>query len=225
MGNTGLDRVKTAFQHVQTDHPPKAELWLGADILHRACFEDTLDGRLRLVTQLKQDMICLPTAHEPYFNKALGYRYFPVAAIQEVLETADLFVMIIIDGPFQRLAEKVGLMKIFSGWMREREDVLRAYENERAHVESLLGRCLEHSVHGVVIADDLAGDQSTFLDPLDIQRFFLLFTIRQCQESMRPMPLPCFIPAATFPTSFRNSSPTGSTAWQRFKVEQTILCR
>jgi len=176
MNSSGLDRVKATFQHVQTDRPPKGELWLGADILNRACLEDTVDGRIRLVRRLKQDIICISAAHEPFVSKTLGYRYFPVSAIQEVMdETTDLFVMIMIDGPFQRLTEKMGLMKVFSGWMRERENVLRAYENERARVESLLGRCLEHPVHGIVIADDLAGDRSPFLDPRDIQRFFSPF--------------------------------------------------
>ena len=124
MRSSGLDRVKEAFQHVQTDRPPKGELWLGADILHRACLEDTLDGRIRLVRRLRQDIICVSAAHEPFVNKTLGYRYFSVSAIHEVMKEAiDLFGMIMIDGPFQRLTEKMGLMKVFSGWMRERENV------------------------------------------------------------------------------------------------------
>ena len=175
MGNTGFDRVKATFQHLQTEYLPKGELWIGADILKRAGFEDNLDGRLKFIKRLKQDMICLSTAQESYINKALGYRYFPVSAIQEVLGTTDLFVMAVNDGPFQRLVEKRGLMKILTGWVSEKENVLKAYEDERANIENLLGRCLEHPVHGVVIADDLAGDQGTFLDPLHIKRFFTPF--------------------------------------------------
>jgi len=175
MDNTGVDRVKATFQNLQTEYLPKGELWIGADILERAGFEDNLDGRLKLINQLKQDMICLSTAREPNMNKALGYRYFPVSAIQEVLDTTDLFVMAVIDGPFQRVVEKGGLMKVLTGWVREKENILKAYENERANVENLLSRCLEHHVHGVVIADDLAGDQATFFDPLDIKRFFSPF--------------------------------------------------
>jgi hypothetical protein len=164
-------RVEVAFQHLQTEYFPKGELWIGADILKKAGFEDNLEGRLKLINQLKQNMICLSTALEPYMNKALGYRYFPVSAIQEVLDTTDLFVMAVIDGPFQRLVGKRGLMKVLTGWVSEKESVLKAYENERADVENLLDCCLERPVHGVAIADDLAGDQGTFFDPLDIKRF------------------------------------------------------
>ena len=171
MDNTGFNRVKSAFQHLQTEHLPKGELWLGADILNKAGLEDNLEGRLRLVKRLKHDVICLSTAREAYLDRALGYRYFPVSAIQEVLDTTDLFVMAVIDGPFQRLVGKKGLMKVLTGWVSERETVLKAYENERADLENLLDRCLERAVHGVVIADDLAGDQATFFHPLDIKRF------------------------------------------------------
>jgi len=180
MGDSGFDRarrfrVEAAFQRLQKEYLPKGELWIGADILERAGVDDNLDGRLKLIKGLGQDMICLSTAREPYMNKALGYRYFPVSAIQEVLDATDLFVMAVIDGPFQRLVEKGGLMRVLTGWVRERENVLKAYEDERADVETLLDRCLEHPVHGVVIADDLAGDQGTFFDPLDIKRFFTPF--------------------------------------------------
>ena len=171
MDNTGLNKVKSAFQHLQTEHLPKGELWLGADILKKAGLEDNLEGRLHLVKRLKHHMICLSTAREPCMNDALGYRYFPVSTIQEVLDTTDLFVMAVIDGPFQRLVGKMGLMKVLTGWVSERETFLKAYENERADVENLLDRCLEHAVDGVVIADDLAGDQGTFFHPLDIKRF------------------------------------------------------
>ena len=68
MGNTGFNRVKSAFQHLQTEHIPKGELWLGADILKKADLEDNLEGRLHLVKRLKHDMICLSTAREECKN-------------------------------------------------------------------------------------------------------------------------------------------------------------
>ena len=187
MGITGVDRarrfrVETAFRHLQTEHFPKGELWLGTDILKKAGFEDNLEGRLRLVKRLKHDVICLSTAREAYLDRALGYRYFPVSAIQEVLDTTDLFVMAVIDGPFQRLVGKKGLMKVLTGWVSEKETVLKAYENERMDVENLLDCCLERAVHGVVIADDLAGDQGTFFHPLDIKGFSSPFYDRAVSE-------------------------------------------
>lgn len=173
-----FEKVKITFQHLKTKNFPKGELWLGTDLLKNAGLEDNIAGHRKLAGQLKQDLICLPAAREPFMNKALGYRYFPVDAIQEALATTDLFVVAIIDGPFQRLVEKRGLMKVLTGWASEKEAFLEAYENERTDVEDLLSRCLEYPVHGIVIADDLAGNRSTFLDPLHIERFSSPFYAR-----------------------------------------------
>ena len=135
---------------------------MGADILKKAGLEDNLKGRLKLVNRLKQDMICVSMAQTPCLNPATGYRYFPVSTLEEVSGETDLFVVAVIDGPFQRLSEKAGLMKVLTGWVRERENVLKAYEKERENMEKLLDDCLERPVHGVVIADDLAGDKRHF---------------------------------------------------------------
>lgn len=179
---TGFKRVEAAFRHLQTAPIPKGELWLGADILQMAGYEDSLNGRIRLVKHLEQDMLCLPTAGNSYRHKILGYRYFTVSAIKEALAATDLFVMVVIDGPFQRLVEKEGLMAFFGGWVQDRGNVLKAYENEQKHVLNLLEDCLAHAVHGVVIADDLAGGTATFLDPVEIERYFSHFYIQAVSE-------------------------------------------
>jgi hypothetical protein len=177
-----VNKVKAAFQHTQTENVPKGELWLGTDLLKEAGFEDDLSGHIKLIEYLKQDMICLPIAHEPSMNKNLGYRYFSVSDADEALKTADLFVVTIIDGPFQRLVEKKGLVEVLSLWMKKRNDFSSLYEKERAIAEELLYRCLDASVHGVIIADDMAGDSSTFMNPRHIDTFFTPFYSQATQK-------------------------------------------
>ncbi|MCG6878112.1 MAG: hypothetical protein LJE96_03030 [Deltaproteobacteria bacterium] len=179
---TGFKKVEAAFHHLKTATIPKGELWLGADIIQMAGYEDSLEGRIRLVKHLEQDMLCLPTDRNSYRHKMLGYRYFTVSAIQEALAATDLFVMAVIDGPFQRLVEKEGLMAVFAGWVQDRENVLKAYKNEQKHVLHLLEDCLAHAVHGVVIADDLAGNTDTFLDPVEIEQYFSHFYIHAVSQ-------------------------------------------
>ncbi len=174
---TGFDRISATFSGLQMEPVPKGELWLGTGLLERAGFRDDLAGHINLVKQLDQDMISLPLARHSHVNKVLGYRYFSAKEIQEASETTDLFVTAVIDGPFQRLVEKEGLIRVLTGWGIERENVLKAYEDERINVLGLLMDCLEHSAHGIVIADDLAGDRHTFLSPDDIERFFSPFYI------------------------------------------------
>jgi uroporphyrinogen-III decarboxylase len=168
---SAITRVNAAFEHRLTGILPKGELWLGTELLKRAGLEDNTEGHLALVRCLKQDITCFPISHEPRVNKALGYRYFPVGALQKASEMGDRFLAALIDGPFQRLVEKKGLMKTLSGWVQEREGFLKAYGEEQRGVHNLLRRCLEQPVHAVIIADDMAGDAATFLDPRHIQDF------------------------------------------------------
>ena len=173
--SNSIDTIRKAFQHLSTGRLPRGELWLGTDLLKKASLEDNLSGHLTLIERLGQDILCLPMSNEISMNKALGYRYFSLQELEEASRMSDLFVMAVIDGPFQRLAEKKGLMKVLAGWRRERHEVAKEYEKERGEVAILIKRCLALSVDAVVIADDLAGEHSTYFSPHDTQDLFSSF--------------------------------------------------
>jgi len=181
MGNSG-EIVKKAFEHRFTGRLPKGELWLGTDLLKKANLQDNLKGRLALIKCLGQDILCLPLSTEISMNKALGYRYFSLKEFKEASRMSDLFLIALIDGPFQRLAEKKGLMHVLTGWKREKHEFAKAYEKEHAEVDMLIKRCLELSVDAVIIADDVAGERSPFLAPDDIQGLFSPFYAQAVSE-------------------------------------------
>lgn len=163
-----INRVRDVFQHIQPENVPRGELWLGTDILNKAGFVDDLSGHIKFIKLLKQDMICLPTAHESFINKSLGYRYFSVGSLREAVETTNLFVVSVIDGPFQRLFEKRGMIEVMRLWASKKSEFIKFFEYEKAIAEDLIMRSLDVSVHGVVIADDIAGDSAIFLDPRQV---------------------------------------------------------
>jgi hypothetical protein len=100
---SAITRVNAAFEHRLTGILPKGELWFGTELLKRAGLEDNTEGHLALVRCLKQDITCFPISHEPRVNKALGYRYFPVGALQKASEMGDRFLAALIDGPLQTI--------------------------------------------------------------------------------------------------------------------------
>ena len=180
--DNSVDIVKKALAHQSLGRPPKAELWLGTGLLKKANLEDNLEGHLALIKRLGLDILCLPLSHGLSLNKAMGYRYFSLKELEEASGMSDLFLIALIEGPFQRLAQEKGLMEILTGWKRERHEVAKAYEKERAEVDILIKRCLELSVDAVIIADDLAGERSPFIDPSDIQDFFSPFYSQAVSE-------------------------------------------
>ncbi len=177
--------VKKAFEHCFTGGIPKGELWLGKDLFRKANLEDNLEGHLELIKRLGQDLICLPLSHDISMNNALGYRRFSLKELKEASRMSHLFLAAVIDGPFQRLTEKKGLMKILTRWKRERHEIAKEYEKERIEVDILITRCLELSVDSVIIADDLAGESSTFVDPHEIQDLFSSFYIQAVSKIHR----------------------------------------
>jgi hypothetical protein len=180
--DNSVDNVIKAFGHRSPGPPPRGELWLGTELLKKANFDDTLEGHLALIRRLGQDILCLPLSSERKMNETLGYRYFDLQGLAEASRIDDLFVMAIIDGPFQRLVEKRGLMNVLTGWRREREEFKKAYEQERVAVDVQIRRSLELSIGAVVIADDVAGERAPFVGPDDLQELCSAFYIQAVSE-------------------------------------------
>jgi uroporphyrinogen decarboxylase len=178
-----VDTVRNAFEHQSSLGPlPRGELWLGTELLKKASLEDTPAGHIALIKRLGQDILCLPISTERKMNEALGYRYFSLQELEKASRMDDLFIMSLIDGPFQRLTEKRGLMNVLTGWKRERHGFKKAYEQERAAVDVLIRRSLELSIGAVVVADDVAGERAPFVNPDDLQELCAPFYTKTISE-------------------------------------------
>lgn len=180
-----LNSVKMAFEHRFTGIIPRGEVWLGTDLLKKANLEDNLEGHIELIKRLGHDLLCLPLSSDLSMNRFLGYRYFSLKEVEEASRVRDSFLAVVIDGPFQRLVDKIGLMKVLTGWKRDPHEVAKEYEKEREKVDILLTQCLGLSVDSVIIADDLAGERSPFFDLYDIQDLLSPFYIQAVSEIHR----------------------------------------
>lgn len=161
-------RIREVIAHLPIRPIPRGELWLGTEFLNRAGFADILENHFRLCDQLGQDIICLPIADNPDGKPALGYRYFNYTDLKAATHIRDRFVTAVLDGPFQELVNRMGLMVVLTTWIRKRKEIISAYEIEQAKVLELTRRCLDQGVHALVIADDFAADKAPFISPTDI---------------------------------------------------------
>lgn len=170
--------VREAFEHKTTSRLPRGELWIGMNFLRRANLENNLKGHIELIKRLGQDILCLPISDGVSKKQDLGYRRFSLKELKEASRSKDFFLAAVIDGPFQRLTEKIGLMQILMEWKREKHKFSKTYEAEGVEVEILIERCLELSIDAVVITDDLAGERSLFVDPQEIYEISSCFYTR-----------------------------------------------
>ena len=173
--DNSLNRTKNILSDLPLYPIPRAELWLGTDLLKRAGFDDTLKNHIQLVKQLGQDMICLPVADNPSEKPNLGYRYFRHAELKTAVQTSDKLVTAVVDGPFQELVNRQGLLEVLTRWGRNQDEIINTCASIQETVLDSILRCLDQGIHAVVIADDLAADQALLICPKDIDMILTPF--------------------------------------------------
>ncbi len=146
---------------------PKGEVWMGSAFMESAGLQDTLDNHFRLAEQLGQDMVCLSVSENPEQNADLGYRYFKPCDLSSDLGDRTRFLAAVIDGPFQRMVGRKGLMEVLMSWVRDIDSTKAVYAEEQKIALELIDRCLEKGFDAIILADDLAGD-APFVNPLDL---------------------------------------------------------
>ena len=155
-------------------HIPRGELWLGHRLFQELGWEDDLESRVRLCRDLAMDILFLPVDFPSRRSHLFDYRYFSVDEVSQlVAANCDLMVSVIVDGPFQRLATKVGLQDLMRHWQTMRSG--RALPEESAQVSQVISDCLKFRPDALVIADDIAYNLSTYVNPDDLEQSLFVF--------------------------------------------------
>lgn len=162
---SSIDLVRRAFRHQGRGCPARGELWVGSDVLHKAGLKDDPAGHLELRKTLGMDILFLPVSTTRSPNPTQGYRYFEADDLDQAVRISDLFVGAVVDGPFQRLAMKKGLMTMMTFWGSDRESFAKELDDEASIATGLIAESLGLKVGAVVIADDLAWEEGTYIHP------------------------------------------------------------
>ncbi|MBW1901146.1 MAG: hypothetical protein JRJ20_05870 [Deltaproteobacteria bacterium] len=165
-----VERVRAAFDHHDQQMLVRGELWVGKRPFQEFRIDDSLAGHLSLRNRLGMDLLFLPVSVPDFSFSSMDYQRFSVAEIEEAVKISDLFVAVIADGPFQRLVEKRGLLPLLTELKDDEKAVAGRFEEEAADMAVLLKQCLELNVGAVVVADDLAFQDSTYISPGDSEK-------------------------------------------------------
>ncbi|MFC1823663.1 uroporphyrinogen decarboxylase family protein [Thermodesulfobacteriota bacterium] len=167
--------MQRLFHRQFSNSIPRAELWLGTELLEKGGLEDSLEGHLALRTNLGMDLLFLPLSEVASFNASLGYRYFGPDDVAEATKISDLPVGVIIDGPFEKLVSNEGLIPVLKDWLKNPRITREKYAKEAAQVDMQIDRSLDTNVGVIVIADDVAGEKATYLNPEHSKTLFSPF--------------------------------------------------
>ena len=152
---------------------PRGEIWLGSSLFRDLGWRDDLEARVRLCDQLAMDILFVPVGPSPSRQHVFGYPHFSVDEVHRlVAEDHGWLVGVVIDGPFQRLAQKIGYQRLLRNWRAA--EVARALREECRQVGQAVTACLQCKPDALVIADDIAYQHSTYVSRRDLEHF--LFT-------------------------------------------------
>jgi len=168
-------KANKPMQSKESQRIPRAEMWLGHGLFQDLGLEDNLEMHLCLCRDLAMDIMFLSISSSPADSHLYNYHYFITDEVKKAITAADdLPVAVIINGPFQNLAHKEGVQSFLLRWrLPEIEQSLR---KEAAQVSQLVSACLECKPHTLVIADDIAYQQTTLVNPNDLeQHLFILY--------------------------------------------------
>lgn len=170
-----LDLVRTALEFGNPERLPRGELWINSKVFERAQLKDDLEGHLRLRQRLGMHLLSLPLSSGEGYNLSQGYRYFNLDDVREAVRRSDLFVMVVVDGPFQKLTSAKGLMALLSEWKEGKEAFREECRREIDAIRQLIDPCLRAGIEAFVLADDLAYEQSTYFSPKDFEETLVPF--------------------------------------------------
>ena len=177
-------RVRNAIRHQPGAGIPTGELtmdrrfmeallaWKGRRNLEKI-------GGLQMLIEcsrlLRHDLVCLQSdpVESDGPDSSTRLRDIPRVAGE------GLFVFWVVDGAFQRALHRHDFMAFMKDLAQRPDDVAREMERSSQEVTVLIEQGLNYGAHGIIIADDIAYQRSTYISPVFGQRYLLPLWHRQ----------------------------------------------
>lgn len=155
------EHIRAAFEHCLPKRIPRGEFWIESHVLSERQMEDTIYGHIALCREMEMDFISIPVTLTE--DSVFSYRMFNPSEIREATESG-FFVLAVVDGPFQMLVNRRGLIRVLTDIARRIDDISDTVNNEAKRATSLVEMCISHGADAVMIAEDIAYDRGTFFN-------------------------------------------------------------
>ncbi len=158
---------------------PRGEMWLSNQLFKELGWQDDFAAHQRLCQELAMDILFLPIDFPNH--QQFNYRFFSLDEAREILMRKEsILVGLVIAGPFQRLAAKMGLESLLREWRVTATN--RMLDKESVQVGAVISACLEYKPDVLVIADDIAYNLSTYINPYELDQSLFKFYINWLQQ-------------------------------------------
>jgi uroporphyrinogen decarboxylase len=176
---SGIQHVLNAINRVPGSPVPKGELvidqqfmidffiWRGLDVKSQKESEERM--LIDFSRLLNLDLVCLQS------KNIIDEFSEPSNSLAQIsaLSNEGLFVFWVVNGAFQSTVNRHGLMSLAKLLVREPETIGREMEKISKQILSVIEIGIAGGAHGIIIADDIAHQQNTYMAPAFYETFLL----------------------------------------------------
>jgi len=153
---SGYEKVLNILSGLSPERPPKGELLISEDFINDSPYPD-INAFLEAINA---DLVTLPqNASQKHLIK-----YF---------SNQKLFIFGLFDGPFTAMVNTLGLTKTcYSIIKNPKETELFMRNFFHRHQKNKIFNAIQNGCHGLIIADDLAGNQGMLVSPKYLNNYY-----------------------------------------------------
>lgn len=113
--------------------------------------------------------------------------------LQRLRKETDLFVVALIGGPYSYGVELLGFENFLLATLTHKKEVKNLMEIITEFYAEVGKRCVEKGAHMVIIGDDLAYNQGTFLSPESLRELVFPYLSQEVEEIKKSKKIPVFL--------------------------------
>lgn len=157
-------RVYEAIGHRRTDKVPKGEFVVDDELLSLLIGQVgpfTIGQKAQGLAMLGMDIACVELANESSLKE-----------LEEWVTTTDLLIFGIATGPFSIAQSHLGFTEFLVSFETQRKSALEALERCAVELIQIGYKARDKEMHGIIIADDIAFKDSTYICPELLAEFY-----------------------------------------------------
>jgi uroporphyrinogen decarboxylase len=192
----GIQRVKMAIARARGAPMARGELVLDPSFARKfaewqagsaqSVPYEAIDAQLACCRALGLDLFCLPSM--PWEGE--DDRLLRTESVVKRFADEGLFVFWLVDGVFQRAARHRGMMALLTDVARSPDAVRADFQRFSVPVAASMALGASAGAHGIIIADDIAYQQSTFVSPAFVEHNLLpLWQMQVTQAAASNLPV------------------------------------
>lgn len=177
------ERVSRTIQGLAVDRVPRGEIIIDPEFCCRLLQTNTFSfaAALRFWELLQLDLVVLAPPNQHMAGADLGGGEL-TENIRRWRREADYFIFALVDGGFARALASLGFQQFMLAVRSEKNALKEMIQNFTGDAVTEAEAAVAAGAHGIIIADDIAYQNGTYLSPAHLQELYFFHLAEQVEK-------------------------------------------